>query len=434
MPPALLEPGTGPLTEQPDNGGFIHGLSLNHAVTGAVLRNAYLTHADPSDQDRMAMDLSSERVRVANSLLEGIRAGQPLGALLGYRFERGLKERYGDPSLASYLPAFHNEYPLLTDRITPDDDGADTDLKEARNVFDGYRLLEVTLLADTPLPYPYNVAGLPPAGSTQGSAIQAEVRRMAWALDAVKDLALAEGVYQVTQGNYDRAGAMVKSIAQGTHPPEPEIVRTPRSGAAVNHRVAVHFDTSAADHVWTANATVRSAAEPALNAWLGDALGDPAEIRYIVQYTTPAADPAAEPTVTIDPENSLADLAIEPIDLMHIIGEELADGDSELLRRIRNAYRQAHPLLTANEVDSLRVEFPPSHDSWTAAGHKSLFSVMPLLAALKQLVSGARPLAADDYVLPSEGTADLDTESNPKGYDAVEYKTRLDTVYDALGI
>ena len=123
MPQALREPALGPLTEQPDAGGFIHGPSLNHAVTGAVLRNAYLTHADATARDRMAIDLSSARARLANGLLEGIRTGQPLGALLGYRFERGLKENHGDPSLAQYIPAFRDRYPLLADHITPDSEG-----------------------------------------------------------------------------------------------------------------------------------------------------------------------------------------------------------------------------------------------------------------------------------------------------------------------
>ncbi len=34
------------VVERPDNGGFVHAPSLAHAVTAAVLRNAYLTHAD----------------------------------------------------------------------------------------------------------------------------------------------------------------------------------------------------------------------------------------------------------------------------------------------------------------------------------------------------------------------------------------------------
>lgn len=432
VPEDLREPELGPLSEQPEGGGFIHGPSINHAVAGAVLRNAYLTHADSEKQDLMAVDLSSKRVRLANGLLEGIRAGQPLGALLGYRFERGLKENHGDPSLAAYIPEFRNAYPLLADQITPDDDDESSELKEARNVFDGYTLLEQTFLSKTPLSYPYDVEGLPPNRSTQATAIVAEVDHMAWMLDAVKDLALSEGVYQVTQGNYDRAGAMVKAIAQGTHPPEPEILQTPRSGTVVNHRVAMHFDPEAVDHIWTDAASPRSKAEPALNAWLGDLLGDDAaRIRYVVSHTTPAADPTAEPVRTEDVEKTLADLDIEPIDLIHIVGEGLPEGEAELLRRIRNAYRAAHPALSADEQASLEVTFPATHEKWPA-DHISLFAVMPLIAAIKHLVAGTRPLGANDYLLPSEATIGAEADSNPEGYDVADCKDRVVTAHDAL--
>jgi hypothetical protein len=53
-------------------------------------------------RDLLAIDLSSERVRLANFLLDGVRQGQPLGALLGYRFERRLHELKLDPLIASF--------------------------------------------------------------------------------------------------------------------------------------------------------------------------------------------------------------------------------------------------------------------------------------------------------------------------------------------
>ena len=42
-------------------------------------------------RDVFSVDLSSARVRTALGLLDGIRAGQPLAALLGYRIERRLR-------------------------------------------------------------------------------------------------------------------------------------------------------------------------------------------------------------------------------------------------------------------------------------------------------------------------------------------------------
>jgi hypothetical protein len=72
-----------PLMRDSTNEGLIHAPSLNHATTAAVLRNGYLTN-----EGKLAVNLSSRRVRLALGILEGMRGGQSLGALLGYQFER----------------------------------------------------------------------------------------------------------------------------------------------------------------------------------------------------------------------------------------------------------------------------------------------------------------------------------------------------------
>ena len=43
-----------------------------------------------SGSSAFSIDLSSRRVRTALQVITGIRQGQPLGALLGYRLERTL--------------------------------------------------------------------------------------------------------------------------------------------------------------------------------------------------------------------------------------------------------------------------------------------------------------------------------------------------------
>ncbi|HEY1307856.1 MAG TPA: hypothetical protein VGF24_30095 [Vicinamibacterales bacterium] len=415
VPEALRDPEGGVIIEQPDSGGTIHGLSTTHAVAGAVLRNAYLTHASPDSREVMSVDLSSERVRLATDYFEGIANGQTLGAMLGYQFQRGLKERHGDPSLAQFIPNFRDAYPIRADKITADAGGNETTLKEANNVFDGYLLLERTLLAEPPTGYPYGVAGLPAVGSAQAAAIHDEVDRMALTMDAVGDLALAEGVYQVAHGNYDRGGAMLQALARGTQPPQPDVVRTPRSGVAVSHRVAVHLEPAAIDHVWSPTATPRSRGDRALNSWLGERLGDPATIRFIVKHG---------PNQIEDATPSLLDLDLEPLDLIHIAGDEIGNGESELVRRIRHAYRRDHGGVEAPEVQALTIDFPARHPDW-GASDRSLFEVMPFITALKRIATVARPLGAGDFMLPSEDTTDPAVDPNPQRFDDAEMNVRL---------
>ena len=63
--------------------------------------------------DLLAIDLSSERVRLATWLLDGVRQGQPLGALLGYRFERRLQEA----GKAQFISFFRELAPLVARKL-----------------------------------------------------------------------------------------------------------------------------------------------------------------------------------------------------------------------------------------------------------------------------------------------------------------------------
>ena len=89
--PALLREGvTSGVFEDPTNAGYIHAPSIMQAATAAVLRNGYLSHASFEQPSVFSVNLSSERMRTASLLMDGVRNGQPLAALLGYRFERGV--------------------------------------------------------------------------------------------------------------------------------------------------------------------------------------------------------------------------------------------------------------------------------------------------------------------------------------------------------
>ena len=406
----------GSIVRQRDNGGFIHGPSINHAVAAAVLRNAYLTHADEANADRMSVNLSSERVRTALSFLEGIRNGQELGALLGYQFERGLHDRHNDPSLNQFILPFRTEYPLVADKITPDESGEQIETKEARNVFDGYALLEKAVLAKNALAYPYGVDGLPAPGTTQATAIVSEVERMEASFDAIADLATAEGVFQVTQGNYDRGGAMLKAFTQGNNPPEPEIAHTPRSGLTISNRVTLHVAPgTGGSTAWPGSATPRSLMEPGLNAWLAELLGPPAKMRYLVTHEG-----------VTDEGRSLADLGLQPIDLVLGIGDSLDDQSTDLELRIEDAFRVA-----TGATNQIAIGFMTRGASW-AADDLTLFEVLPLLRGLRELVTGSRPLSALDYLVEDE--ADTDPANNPEGYDELGLEGRLTARIDELDV
>lgn len=88
----------GPLFQAKGNQGYVHTPSLAHAATAAVLRSGYLSHKQmgAGEGSPFAVNLSSDRVHRAKWMLDGVRQGQSLSTLLGYRFERGLHEKQLD--------------------------------------------------------------------------------------------------------------------------------------------------------------------------------------------------------------------------------------------------------------------------------------------------------------------------------------------------
>ena len=81
-----------PIEVQRDDAGFIHAPSLNQAATAALLRNGHLSHGGTANgplADRPVVGARPSRPGFARRRAP---AGQPLGALLGYRFERRLHE------------------------------------------------------------------------------------------------------------------------------------------------------------------------------------------------------------------------------------------------------------------------------------------------------------------------------------------------------
>ena len=56
--------------------GYIHAPSMTHAAAAAVLRSGYSAYSDGTDTSPLSVDLRSDRVRVANWMMDGVRQGQ----------------------------------------------------------------------------------------------------------------------------------------------------------------------------------------------------------------------------------------------------------------------------------------------------------------------------------------------------------------------
>lgn len=377
-------PGGEPLMGDPANGGYVLAPSVPHATTAAVLRAGYLANATKANPGALAVNLTSSRVRVALDLLEGIRNGQSLGALLGYRFERGLHEGHSALELDVFIHALRKQFPLVADQMnsTQTAQGVPIEAIEARNVVDGLRMLEHIRSGDQ-RSYPF---GLPLRQATgdESAAINAEVGKLFDIYDAMADLALAEGVHQAVLGNYDRVSSSLDAYAKATMPPEPEVVRTPRSGFGITHRVALHFEAGIAP-TYVAHGlpkSPRAQAQPSVNKWLAGVLPPPAKVGCVVEWTDPLGGLVVRITVT------QADLRLQPIDLLFLGSTFPEQAMSELEDRI---LRQALSTQTIRPDTRIAIRHTEHGDATL-----SFFALGALLSHLKDVLLGSRPLAPTD--------------------------------------
>ena len=75
----------------------------------------------PPTPSAMAVNLSSERVRKAIDVLEGMRNGQSLAELLGYRLERGLHDASGFAEVDEFIFDLRKAFPLALGPVAIDE-------------------------------------------------------------------------------------------------------------------------------------------------------------------------------------------------------------------------------------------------------------------------------------------------------------------------
>ena len=392
---AINQAGDAPLMKDPTNEGLIHAPSLNHAKTAAVLRSGYL-----ANNGQLAVDLSSKRVRLALSVMEGIRNGQSLGALLGYQFERYIHDKAGNQSLSVHALIYplRKAFPLVADQInkTKTDGGEAQESIAAMNVVDGRKLIE-HVEKENEFSYPF---GLPettlPSVSVsvkQKNIINSALTHILDINDALADLVLAESVHQAVQGNYDRSAGVLDAFAKGNYPPEPEVIRTPRSGIALTLRTAIHLPTTLPENpVPKIPLTPLAMAEPAVNAWLMGRLPGPRKVGCRVAFTDQSN---RKKKIFVSQVN----LGLQPIDLLYLIETKTDQALNQLDDCILRFIYANHSPRYDREIQILYTERVPGKITW--------FELQALLRSLRMLIVAARPLQPTDLMRHNDATIDM---------------------------
>lgn len=385
---------------RPDSEGYIHAPSLQQAQAAAVLRAGHLAHRDAAGA-ALAIDLSSRRVRMALTLLRGVAQGQPLTALLGYRLERRLRET--NIQFAKFILPLRRLFPL-------NPPAGDTVLGSqeaiaARDVVDAVKLLDRRRVGGNWL------QGLTLAPSAAEKAgIEAVVAEIDGMFDAVADLLVSEGVYQLAGGNLERASAALGGMDRQNRPLEPEVVRTPRSGRAFAQRAGTLLSSQEPGADWAAfPADSRAVAEPFLNAWVAHLLGQPKQWGFAANLVIPGGG-----TRPLDPVG-LAAFDWSPISLAILSEPGSNERPSGLQQKLASLF--AAQVSAAERDADAELHLMPDPASGARNG---LAALEALLARIRTVINRHRPANALDIAPPG-------TEA-PSGADPAIVEKRADKV------
>lgn len=425
-----------PVFEAARNPGFVHTPSLTQAATAAILRSGHLAQSrGGAVNDLLAIDLSSERVRLATWLLDGVRQGQPLGALLGYRFERRLQEI----RKAQFISVFRELAPLVARKLEPGRQTASVESLAANNVVDGLALMrrwEKGKEGTSSLPWTMDTIpfgqmvnqktpALPPfdPNNADFNALKAELEFLELAVDAVSDALMAESVHQVVRGNPLRAASTVEAVAGGEiPPPELEVVKTPRTGVALTHRVVSLFsgEPQLSTH-WSAMSS-RATAEPHLNAWAARLLPNPAKVRCLIDRLD-----AVTGNVLETKEMRLDQLSLAPLDYIYALEGGKGGQQAEIEQRLLLQVMSRSDGFAAGSL--LRIN-PGRMPEWSI-GDLSYGEFGEALRVTRRLLTSGRALDGED-LNPPDRTADAGIDIDEVNQRASAAVAALQRVLDDL--
>ncbi len=445
LPEGLTPQNGADVYKMPDNQGFIHGQSMNHAIAAAVLRAGYNSlKKRGNNNNALAINLSSSRVRKGLQMLEGVGNGQEAGALLGYMLERALHDKYTDGTLDKkplemdvYIYRLRRKFPTFGDMPKNSDiDLTQNESIKPANVVDGLAMIDffeaalksaslwdddstfVEMIIDdsgsTPLfnGYPWGLGNAVPNplgtnATTERLKLRAivhELDNMADAFDSLGDLMTSEGVYQLVRGNHVRANAVLNALAEGKVPLDPEIIKSMRTGVMVTHRALLNIPVNnSLSSPWAGvSMSPRAKAEPSLNHWLAAQIGAADGVDWYAKYGN------TETHLTLE------DLGMQPIDLVLMVTAGGEDGLSEIETRCVN-YLHANGAAANDSIELNFNEHSPNVEV-------SFGEIVSLLQNLGKTITTSRPTDARDFRLSED---ELNFEPTASGINTPEIRARI---------
>ena len=259
---------------------YIIAPSVNQAITGAILRSSYnnsVKNGKAHNYD-MGVNLSSERVRTAIRIIEGIQNGLSLGCILGADMERLIHEAYkttsskipaGQLELDSCIYKLRQRYPLVKN----DQESGAGYAPLSITVLNGARLLDEYATYkdrgnDAVKSWLKNTLKLFDGNNQQDAKIKALmdiIDIIDDEKDALTDVVLSESVYKLTQGNTEASAAISRALEELKNIPMPEVAEIPITSAQIDGYMLAMLP---ADAVCNDPNNLLASIEPKVEAWL----------------------------------------------------------------------------------------------------------------------------------------------------------------------
>ncbi len=380
--------------------GFIHAPSLNHAKTAAILRAGWAAYGGQEDASAFATNLSSNRMRDAKWLFDGVRAGQDLGEMLGAKMERALRDDLAAPE---WIYPLRQAVLKLTkqkeDLQNPIVDGLELHvLQEEKNGRD-----VVLKAAEKVLKELYQEQGL--SGSLPANPLARAFDLLDDWVDALTDAALGDSVHALVQGNLLRSGSSVSAIAAGdVPPPELDFLETRPAALTLTHRVGLVAPNSGKSWIDPElSLSPRAFADPDMERLVAAILPEPDKILFRYVEQDGASETSVEKSVTMAVLLEQANIG-GALDFLHDLKAVPIAPAGGLAVRICNAIAA----LTKTKPANIALM---SGDT----------AILDLCFAWRRVILAARPMDTRDIAFMS------DTDAQPS-IDLKSLVTRAETV------
>ena len=328
-----------------DKGEYIVAPSIQHAISAAILRSAYLRTKKDSGDSHMCINLSSMRARQALRMISGIKSGMSTGIILGADLERYLHEAYrSEDEMDQYIYPLRILFQQVVD-IQPEDERAQNYVMQ---VINGEALLNTfmerwdnsmsvsnwlarncnSLAWYEELDRETQIGSK--ANGNHKKCLFKQIERIMDSYDALNDLLLAEGVHRLVQGNDAAYSAIIGFMSEGTgNLPEPSILDTPMERVVVSNRAGIVFPECK-------NPLNRPMCltEPSVNLWLEQLMGTTENIWFSVERTDKSGN-------TIYSRCTLHEVGVTPIEYLY-----LSTNDNVFLAYLETLWRLKNDCLT----------------------------------------------------------------------------------------